>query len=93
MAVDRLSITVQADLGQAVRDAAQASGTSVSSWVAEALAHAIRQRNKRAYIAEFEAEDGPFTEEERAWAAEFFAEAETLGRQAAAEKANDQLAS
>ena len=43
MALDRLSITVDAELGRAVREAAAADGMSVSSWAGEALAQRVRK--------------------------------------------------
>lgn len=92
MAVDRLSITVDAELGRAVREAARASGTSLSSWAAEALADAVRHRNMQEFLDDWEAEQGPFTEEELAAADELLAEAAALGRAAAAAKASERLA-
>lgn len=92
MAVDRLSITVDAELGIAVRTAAAASETSLSSWAAEALADRVRQDNMQAFLDDWEAEQGPFTEEELAAADQLLAEAAALGRAAAAEKASERLA-
>lgn len=93
MAVDRLSITVDAELGLAVRAAATASGMSLSSWVAEAVAASIRQRNMREFLDDWQAEQGAFTEEELAAADEILAEAAALGRAAAAERAAERRAS
>lgn len=42
MSVDRLSVTVPAKLGAALRALAEARGTTVSDVVAEAIAHEIR---------------------------------------------------
>ena len=42
MSVDRLSVTVPAKLGAALRALAEARGTTVSDVVADAIAHEIR---------------------------------------------------
>jgi predicted transcriptional regulator len=78
MAVDRLSITVDSELGQAVRQAAAAEGVSVSSWASEALADRVRRHSLRAFLDDWEAEQGPFTEEEMAEADRLIAEAKAL---------------
>ena len=78
MAVDRLSITVDSELGQAVRQAAAAEGVSVSSWASEALADRVRRHSLRAFLDDWEAEQGPFTEEEMAEAKRIFAEAKAM---------------
>jgi post-segregation antitoxin (ccd killing protein) len=78
MAVDRLSITVDAELGQAVRQAAAAEGVSVSSWASEALADRVRRHSLRTFLDEWEAEAGPISEEDKAEAKRIFAEAKAL---------------
>ena len=92
MAVDRLSITVDAELGRAVRAAARASGASVSSWAAEALAASVRQRNMREFLDDWQAEQGAFTEQELAAADEILAEAAALAQPAGTEKSSERLA-
>ena len=42
MNVDRFSVTMDPELGHAVRDAARRSGISVSAWVAQATADKLR---------------------------------------------------
>jgi predicted transcriptional regulator len=42
MAVDRLSVTVPSKLGTALRRLAKARGTTVSTLVADAIAHQVR---------------------------------------------------
>jgi predicted transcriptional regulator len=42
MAVDRLSVTVPSELGVALRALAEARGTTVSTVVADAIAHQVR---------------------------------------------------
>ena len=80
MALDRLSITVDAELGRAVREAAAAEGMSVSSWASEALAQRVRNHFLREALDAWEAEDGPITEEDRAEAKRILDEAEALAR-------------
>ena len=76
--MDRISITVDAELGQAVRQAAAAEGVSVSSWASEALADRVRKHSLRAFLDEWEAEQGPFTEAEMAEAKRIFDEAKAI---------------
>jgi predicted transcriptional regulator len=80
MTMDRISITVDPELGQAVRQAAAAEGVSVSSWASEALADRVRRHSLRAFLDDWEAEQGPFTEEDKAEADRIFAEAAALAR-------------
>src|SRR5918997_6388743 len=88
MAVDRLSITVEAELGQAVREAAAAQGMSVSSWASEALAHRVRNHFLREALDAWDAEAGPLTDEDRAEAKRIFDEAEALARAKAERRAS-----
>jgi predicted transcriptional regulator len=80
MTMDRISITVDAELGQAVRQAAAAEGVSVSSWASEALADRVRKHSLRAFLDEWEAEAGPISDEDKAEAKRIFAEAEALAQ-------------
>jgi hypothetical protein len=64
MQVDRFSVTMEPQLGAAVRDAAVRSGTSVSAWLASAAAEALRNDLLRVALDEWEAEEGPFTDAE-----------------------------
>ena len=64
MQVDRLSITVDPDLGKAVREAAARSGTSVSSWLGTAAAAKLRNEMLGAALDAWESEHGPFTDDE-----------------------------
>lgn len=91
VAVDRLSVTVDAELGRAVREAAHASGMSVSSWVAAAIEFQVRNRLLGEALDAWEAETGPFPPEAQAWADNAFAEVEALQR-ALGEEAPDRLA-
>ena len=73
MAVDRFSVTMPPELGQAVRNAAAHSETSVSQWLAGAAADRVRNDLLGAALDAWEAEDGPFDD------AELGAAASTLG--------------
>ncbi len=64
MQVDRFSVTMEPDLGAAVRDAAERAGMSVSGWLAQAAADRLRNDLLGAALDAWEAEDGPFGEEE-----------------------------
>lgn len=67
--VDRITVSMDAELGMAVRQAAEHAGMSVSSWLAEAAASRLRNVLLRAALDAWQAEDGPFTEAELAEAA------------------------
>ena len=62
--VDRLSVTMPSDIGAAVRDAADRQGTSVSNWLAGAAALRLRSELLGTALDQWEAEDGPFSDEE-----------------------------
>ena len=62
--VDRFSVTMPPEIGAAVRDAAARQGTSVSNWLAAAAAQSLRNELLGAALDRWEAEDGPFTEDE-----------------------------
>lgn len=64
MTMDRFSLTMDPDLGAAVREAAARSGMSVSAWLSEAAADRVRNELLRIALDRWEEEDGPFTEEE-----------------------------
>lgn len=72
--VVKKSVSVPAEIWAAAEEEAAARGTTVSALIAEALDHLVTiQRGLRA-VAEYEAENGPFTEEELAWADALFDE-------------------
>lgn len=64
MSVDKMSISLRADLGESVRAAAQRSGRGLSSWVAEALAARLRAEALDAFLEEWQERHGRVTEEE-----------------------------
>lgn len=54
------------ELARAVEEAARAEGKTFSAWVAETVAKRLKLDEARKVIAEWEAENGAFTPEERA---------------------------
>ncbi len=62
--VDRLSVTMPPEVGAAVREAAARQGTSVSTWLAAAAAQRLRTELLGAALDVWEAESGPFSDEE-----------------------------
>ena len=64
MQVDRLSITMDPDLGKSVREAAARSGSSVSAWLAAAAVDRLRNELLGAALDAWEAESTPFSDKE-----------------------------
>lgn len=67
--VDKLSISFDPDLGDAVRGAARHRGSSLSAWLSEAATAKLRAEALADYLEEWEAEHGPLTADELASAA------------------------
>jgi hypothetical protein len=61
-----LAITVSPDVHAGVIAAAAQDGVSVSAWMTEAARRALLIRDGLAAVAEWEAENGAFTDEELA---------------------------
>jgi hypothetical protein len=61
MKVDKLSVSFEPDLGDAVRAAAAQAGKPVSSWLAEAAASKLRAEALAGFIASWEAGHGMLT--------------------------------
>jgi hypothetical protein len=59
--VDKLSVSFEPDLGDAVRSAAAQAGKPVSSWLAEAAASKLRAEALADFLAGWEAEHGVLT--------------------------------
>ena len=57
-------MAMEPELGAAVRDAAQRAGMSVSGWLAQAAADRLRNDLLGAALDGWEAQDGPFGDEE-----------------------------
>jgi hypothetical protein len=64
MKVDKLSISFEPELGDAVRSAAAQAGKPVSSWLAEAAASKLRADALAEFLASWETEHGELTAEE-----------------------------
>lgn len=64
-----MSISLDPDLGDAVREAARRKGSGLSSWLAEAAAAKLRSDALAEFIADWEAQHGALTPEELARAA------------------------
>ncbi len=62
--VDRLSVTMPPEIGEAVRQAAARQGASVSTWLAAAAAQRLRNELLGAALDRWEAEEGPFSDQE-----------------------------
>lgn len=52
------------ELGEGVRQAAARQGTSVSTWLTAAAADKLRNESLGAALDQWEAEDGPFSQNE-----------------------------
>ncbi|MDX2018697.1 MAG: hypothetical protein SF187_00545 [Deltaproteobacteria bacterium] len=63
MSVDRLSVTVPAGVGAALRALAEARGTTVSTIVAQAIGHEIRMAALERALAEADLRFGALDEE------------------------------
>lgn len=70
MNVDRLSITLDPRLGAAARKAAKRAKVSLSTWIAEATADRVRNEALGTVLDQWESEDGVFSSQELATAAE-----------------------
>jgi hypothetical protein len=62
--VERLTVSLESDLAQAVRDAAGADSTNISAWLADAARRHLAAQGLREVVAEWEAEHGAFSETE-----------------------------
>ncbi len=60
--MERLSISVDPALAGEVRVAALNQGTTISAWMAEAAAQALRNESLKATLDAWEIEDGPSTD-------------------------------
>lgn len=69
MSVHKLSVSFDAELGDAVRAAAKRSGTGLSGWLAEAAAARLRADALSEFLDAWEAEHGQLTADELAAAA------------------------
>ena len=70
MKVDKLSVSFDPDLGDAVRAAAKRSGRGLSGWLADAATARLRAEALAEFLDTWEVEHGELTSEELARAAE-----------------------
>ncbi len=73
MKVDKLSVSFDPELGDAIRKAAKRNGRGLSGWLAEAAAAKLRAEALADFLEGWEAEHSPLT------AAELAAAAKELG--------------
>ncbi|MHB8452133.1 MAG: hypothetical protein ACYDAQ_17040 [Mycobacteriales bacterium] len=66
MKVDKLSVSFDPDIGDAVRAAAKRSGRGLSGWLAEAAAARLRSEALAEFLDGWAAEHGELTAEELA---------------------------
>ena len=66
MKVDKMSVSFDPELGDAVRAAARDRGMPLSTWLAEAAAGKLRAEALSAFLDEWEREHGALTVEELA---------------------------
>lgn len=59
-----MSVSLDAELGDAVRSAASRAGMTLSSWLAEAAASKLRAEALAEFLAGWEAEHGALTAQE-----------------------------
>ena len=64
MKVDKMSISIDPELGDRVRAAAQRAGKPLSGWLAEAAAAKLRSEALADYLRDFEQRRGPLSPEE-----------------------------
>lgn len=64
MGVDKISISFDAGLGDAVRQAARSDDKALSAWLAEAAEAKLRAEALRAFLDDWGHEHGPITAEE-----------------------------
>lgn len=62
--MDKLSVSFDPELGDAVRSAAAHAGKPLSSWLAEAAASKLRTEALEEFLAGWESEHGVLTAEE-----------------------------
>jgi predicted transcriptional regulator len=62
---EKRSISLPPELAAQIDEAAAAEGVSDSAWIAKTVRHELRLEAGRRGVAEWEAENGPLTDEER----------------------------
>ncbi|MGO9788789.1 MAG: hypothetical protein ACLP8S_04430 [Solirubrobacteraceae bacterium] len=69
MKVDKLSVSFDSDLGDAVRDAAKRAGRGLSGWLAEAAEAKLRSEALGEFLDGWEADHGALSRDQLAAAA------------------------
>jgi len=64
MRFEKLSITMDPELTDRAKDLAEQEGKSLSAWISELVADAVRREGMRQWLEEWQDEHGRFTEEE-----------------------------
>ena len=64
VATERLTVLLDSELAEAVRQAAEEDGQGLSAWLGNAARHQLASRGLRQVVADWEAIHGPFTDEE-----------------------------
>jgi predicted transcriptional regulator len=64
--VEKLSLSFEPHLAQRTREAAEATGRSLSAFVAEAVEQRLKREAGRRLLEEWETEHGAISEQERA---------------------------
>lgn len=64
MTVQKLSLSFEPTLAERAREAAEATGTSLSSFVAEAVEHHLKLQEAQALLSEWESANGPISDKE-----------------------------
>ena len=64
MKASKMSISIEAELGEEVREAAKKAGKGLSAWAAEALAAKLRAEALAEFLDDWQREHGAITPEE-----------------------------
>ena len=64
MSVKRMTVSIEASLADAVRNAAETDDQNISTWIAEAARRQLNLRGLRDVVSAWEAEHGGFDETE-----------------------------
>ena len=84
MGVEKMSVSFELELGEAIRTSAMAAGQSISSWLAQAARDRLRLDALEEAVGAWEHEHGPLTEAEVARAQSALERAATRRRSGAA---------
>ena len=64
MKATKMSISLESELGEEVREAARKAGKGLSAWLAEAAAEKLRAEALDEFLDQWQRENGPITPEE-----------------------------